>query len=154
ELARVRAEPLEARGAPLDVEVVGDDGPVAVPDGGVVVALPLVRSRDLHAPHLGLEHLGKGAVDQTFEPLRELLQDSHGAPPPSLPSCVLPRAPCRAPLTWYCLLIVSTRRPIGWFPLIRPVDGCRRLTKFPPGLPFELLRPARRPRARRFCHGS
>src|SRR5690606_39514700 len=40
------SEPLEVRGAQFDDEVVGDDGPVAVPDGGVVVALPLERSRD------------------------------------------------------------------------------------------------------------
>src|SRR4051794_11927290 len=106
ELARVGAEPLEVRRAQLHDEVIGYDRAVAVPDGGVVVALPLERARDLHGLHLGLEHLGEGAVDQTFETLLELLQDSHEAPPPSLPSwvlrCVL--------LTWYCLLIVSTRR--------------------------------------------
>src|SRR5262249_33582597 len=109
ELAGVGAEALVVRRAQLHDEVVGDDGPVAVPDGRVVVALPLQRTGDLHGLDLGLEHLGKGAVDQTFQTLLELLQDSHGAPPPSLPSCVL--------LTWYCLLIVSTRRKIGWFPL-------------------------------------
>lgn len=59
---------------------------------------------DLDRLDLGLEDLGEGAVDQTFETLLETLHDSHGAPPPVSSSL-------------YCLLIVSTRREIGWFPL-------------------------------------
>lgn len=104
ELPRVGAEALEVRRAQLHDEVVGDDGPLAVPDRRVVVALALEGAGDLDGLDLGLEHLGEGAVDQTLETLLELLQDSHGAPPPSFSS-------------WYCLLIVSTHREIGWFPL-------------------------------------
>lgn len=59
---------------------------------------------DLDGLHLGLEDLGEGAVDQPLEALLETLHDPHGAPPPLSSSL-------------YCLLIVSTRREIGWFPL-------------------------------------
>src|SRR5690606_38659399 len=112
ELAGVGAQALVVGRAELHDEVVGHDGAVAVPDGRVVVALALERTRDLHGLDLGLEDLGEGAVDQTFATLLELLQASHGAPPPSWPSLALRVLPsyCRVVLAWYCLLIVSTRR--------------------------------------------
>ena len=71
ELAGVGAEPLVVRRAQLDDEVIGYDGPVAVPDRRVVVALALEGAGDLDGLDLGLEHLREGAVDQTFETLLE-----------------------------------------------------------------------------------
>ena len=77
-------------------------GDALATDGGLPI-LPSVRApADLEVARASIAKLGA----LTFETLLELLQDSHEAPPPSLPPWVLRRLL----LTWYCLLIVSTRR--------------------------------------------
>ena len=74
---------LEDRQAPvvvlgeLDVEDVGDDGAVAVDDGGPVADLPLEGRGDLDGLHLGLERAGERAVHEAVEGVLEPFQQSH-----------------------------------------------------------------------------
>ena len=85
----VRREPVDVGLRELDVEVVGHHPALPGQDLGVVVALALEGGGDLDGLHGAAERPGEGSGDQRLEPLLELLQPAHAAPP-SRPVVALP----------------------------------------------------------------